>query len=99
MKLSFNVKNYFSKAKSNISLLLWPILGLLLLLEVLVIRQSLGILASAKRIDGPPSTQSVRVNFGLQRTIEERLQNNADFAPAPVTVRNPFGPMKQAGER
>jgi hypothetical protein len=96
MNISFKFKHIAGKASQKLGLLLWAMLGVVILLEGLVINQSVHILLYAKHVEPTPATQLVRINFGLYDSIVKRLTQQGAFTPTPVAAKNPFGTLETA---
>jgi hypothetical protein len=98
MNLSFDLKSIAAKAGSNVGLVLWIMLLVLIALEGLVLRQSITIMLSARHVEQTPLTKLVRVNFNLYDTIAKRFEQQGSFTPSPVTAPNPFGRLEKPKE-
>lgn len=92
--ISIQIKNFFSNSlslKSNLVVLFY--IGLLILIgfEALVVKSSLGQALASKK-DQPPSrsVQKVRVNFMDYNAGIEKINSGKNFKPSLSPQQNPF---------
>lgn len=93
MKLNFSVnyKDVLAFLMKRINLVLWIFLGLVLLAEGFVIKDSISkvlLIADQSQIAG---AQLVRVDFNLYDSIEKRLNENSQYLPSSLDSPDPFG--------
>ncbi len=95
MKLSFDYKNFkpLKKILSNISILLWLFLGLVLLLVVWVVFSEVAKITQSQIDLSSAQSKIVRVNMDKYKEVSERLNENASFSPRVIPGTDAFLPL------
>lgn len=93
MKLNFKLdyKTFISKLLSKFSIVLWIFLGLIIIAEAWIIKDSVNKVLLANNLSQFAGAQLTRVNFGLYEQVEKRLTENSAYLPEAPTTEDPFG--------
>lgn len=95
MKLNLNLKKLssfkLSSIASNITLVLWIFLGLMILLVVWVILGEVRKVTGLSTDTSAAQSQVIRVNREKYNQLENRLNDSAHFSPEPTPKANSFG--------
>jgi hypothetical protein len=89
--ISLNLGSLQTIFKQHISILLWVFLGIVVLLEVIVIKGAIGTVLSVRNTPPVVQTSIVRVNMPMYDSVEKLLENNLSFDPSVTTNDSPFG--------
>jgi hypothetical protein len=97
MTLPFNLNNRFknisfeSLLKTNLGLMLWVFLGIVVLAESFVIYQEISKVSQVQSDPNVAQSKIVRVNLDQHKKLEEKLRDNESFQPRTIPGGSSFG--------
>jgi hypothetical protein len=89
--IKFDYKAILQFLLKRFSIVLWVFLGLVIIAEGFVIKDSLNKILTATDQSVFAGAQLIRVNFTVYDTIEKHIDGNSKFLPEFDSAPNPFG--------
>ncbi|HMQ01652.1 MAG TPA: hypothetical protein PKD79_01115 [Candidatus Doudnabacteria bacterium] len=91
LNINFDLKTIINLIFKRFSLVLWIAIGLVLIAEGFILKNSLDKIITANDASLFANVQLVRVNFFTYDNIEKKLNYNTSFLPEEPVTTNPFG--------
>ena len=91
INLKFDYKKILQLLLKKFSIVLWVFLGLVIIAEGFVIKDSLDKILVASDQSQFAGAQLIRVNFNAYDSIEKQLDENSKYLPGFDNTNNPFG--------
>lgn len=91
MDVNINVKAFKHLFQGGRTSVLWLALGLVVLLEIFVIKRSVGLVLDLQSVPGPLlPNRSVRLDFSKYNDVVKRIDQGSAGLPLPSIVNDPF---------
>ncbi len=91
VNIKFDYKKIIQVLLKNFAIVLWVFLGLVIIAEGFVIKDSFSKILTVADQSQFVGSQLIRVNFTAYDQIEKKLEENSKFLPSFDNIPDPFG--------